>query len=58
MRLEFFKNDDYKKVVNKSKLTFNRIHKSYESCDSYSFKQNEVLMDKPIFFRICSIKIE
>ena len=28
-----------------SKLTF----KSYENCDSYTFKQNEVLMDKPIY---------
>ena len=31
------------------KLTFNRIHKSYENCDSYTLKQNEVLMDKPIY---------
>ena len=29
-------------------MTFNGIHKSYENCDSYTFKQNEVLMDKPI----------
>ena len=32
-----------------SKLTFNGIHKSYDNCDSYTFKQNEVLMDKPIY---------
>ena len=32
-----------------SKLTFNGIHKSYENCDSYIFKQNEALMDKPIY---------
>ena len=25
------------------------IHKSYERCDSYTFKQNEVVMDKPIY---------
>ena len=25
------------------------IHKSYENCDSYSFKQNEVLLDKPVY---------
>ena len=31
------------------KLTFNGIHKSYEKYDSYTFKQNEVLMDKPIY---------
>ena len=32
-----------------SKLTFNGIHKSYENYDSYTFKQNEVLMDEPIY---------
>ena len=32
-----------------SKIIFNGIHKSYENFDSYTFKQNEVLMDKPIF---------
>ena len=31
------------------KLTFNGIHKSYENCDSYTFKQNEVFKDKPSF---------
>ena len=30
-------------------MTFSGIHKSYENCDSYTFKQNEVLMDKPIY---------
>ena len=30
-------------------MTFNGIHKSYENCDSYTFKQNEVLMDQPIY---------
>ena len=30
-------------------MTFNGIHKSYNNCDSYTFKQNEVLMDKPFY---------
>ena len=30
-------------------MTFNGIYKSYENCDSYTFKQNEVLMNKPIY---------
>ena len=30
-------------------MTFSGIHKSYENYDSYTFKQNEVLMDKPIY---------
>ena len=47
--LKFFKKDDYKEIIKyQSKLTFNGIHKSYENCDSYVFKKNEVLMDKPI----------
>ena len=38
-----------KKIIKQqSKLTFDGIHKSYEDCDSYSCKQNEVRMDKPI----------
>ena len=39
-------NDEF--IKQQSKLTFNGIHKSYENSDSYKFKQNEVLMDKPI----------
>ena len=36
-----------KKIINQqSKLTINGIHKSYENCDSYTFKQNQVVMDK------------
>ena len=30
-------------------MTFNGIHKSYENYESYTFKQDEVLMDKPIY---------
>ena len=29
-----------------SNLTFTGTHKSYENCDRYSFRQNEVQMDK------------
>ena len=50
LKLEFIKKDEYKKIITQqSKLTFNGIHKSYENCDSYTFKQNEVLMEKPIY---------
>ena len=50
LKIKFIKKDDYGEIIKqKSKLTFNRIHKSYENCDSYTFKQNEVLMDKPIY---------
>ena len=48
--LKFFRKDEYKEIKKyQSKLTFNGIHKSYENCDSYVFRRNEVLMDKPIY---------
>ena len=50
LKIKFVKKDVYREIVKQqSKLTFNGIHKSYENCDSYTFKQNEVLMDKPIY---------
>ena len=50
LKRKFIKNDDYGEIIKQqSKMTFNGIHKSYENCDSYTHKQNEVLMDKPIY---------
>ena len=50
LKIIFVKKNDYREIVKQqSKLTFNGIHKSYENCGSYTFKQNEVLMDKPIY---------
>ena len=50
IKVEFIRKDDTDKIIKQqSKLTFNRIHKSYDNYDSYTFKQNEVLMDKPIY---------
>ena len=50
LKIKFVKKDDYREIIKQqSKLTFNGIHKSYENCDSYTHKQNEVLMDKPIY---------
>ena len=50
LKIKFIKKDNYKKIIEyQSRLTFSGIHKSYENCDSYTFKQNEVLMDKPIY---------
>ena len=50
MELELFEKDDVLKIFNQQlKLTFNGIHKSYENYDSYTFKQNQVVMDKAIY---------
>ena len=50
LKMKFIKKDDHREIIKQqSKLTFNGIHNSYENSDSYTFKQNEVLMDKPIY---------
>ena len=41
------KDNNEKFIKQQSKLTFNGIHKSYIDYDSYKFRQNEALMDKP-----------
>ena len=50
VKVEFNTKDDKEKVLKQqSKLPFNGIHKSYTDYDSFTFKQNEVLMDKLIY---------
>ena len=47
-KIEFIRKDEEEKMVKcQSKLTFSGIHKSHVKYDSFTFKQNEVLMDKP-----------
>ena len=47
---DFIKICEYDKYIKqKSKSTFNDIHKSYTIYSSYTFKQNEITMDKPIY---------
>ena len=50
LELEIIKEANIKKIINRQpKLTFNGIQKSYENNDSYTFKQNQVVMDKAIY---------
>ena len=50
IKVDIIRKDDIDKIIKQqSKLTFNGIHKSYENYNSYTFKQNEVLMDEPIY---------
>ena len=50
LKTNFVQKDDYREIIKQqSKLTFNGIQKSYENCDSYTFKRNEVIMDKSIY---------
>ena len=49
LKIKFVRKVDESEIIKQqSKLTSNGIHKSYENCDSYTFKQKEVFMDKPI----------
>ena len=58
IRLDLFKGDDTKIIFKlQSILTFNGIHKLYENCDSYTFKQNEVFLDKPIYLGFAILEI-
>ena len=50
LELELIKKDDIKEIIQRqSKLSFNGIQKSFEIYDSYTFKKNEVDMDKAIY---------
>ena len=58
IKIEFIKKDDNDKMIKQqSKLTFNGIQKSYEIYDSHTFKQNEVLMDKPIYLGLAVLEL-
>ena len=59
LTIKIVKKNDYRETKGQqSNLPFNGIHKSYEICDSCTFKQNEVLMDKPIYLGFFCVKIE
>ena len=58
LQLEFIKKVEYKKIAkHQSKLLFNGTHKSHETCDSYSFEQTEVKMDKPIYLGLAVLEL-
>ena len=46
------KDDDESNIKQQSKQAFNRIHKSCILYDSSKFKQNEVILDKPVYVGI------
>ena len=51
LKIRFVKEDEYREIIKQqSKLTFNGIHTSYENCDSYTFIENVVKIDKLRYF--------
>ena len=58
LELELIKKDNVKKIITQqSKLTFKGIQKSYENYDSYTFKQNQVVMDKAIYVGFSTLEL-
>ena len=58
LRLEFIRKYDYKKTIKRySQLTFDGIQKSKENCDNYVFRQNEVLMERPIYLGLAVLEL-
>ena len=58
IKVELLQKDDNAKIIKQqSKLTFNGLHKFYKIYDSNNLKQNEVLMDKPIYLRVAFIEL-
>ena len=58
IKVKLMKKDDIEKIIKQqSKLPFNGIDKTYTIFVSYSFKQNEVLMDKPIYLGIAILEL-
>ena len=50
IKVELIRKDDCDKIIKEqSKLTFIGIHKCYTKYERYTFKQNEVLKDRPIY---------
>ena len=56
--IDFIKKDEIDKIIKQqSMLLLNGIHKSYENCDSYTFKQNEVLVDNSIYLGFAILEL-
>ena len=57
-KIESIKKHDTDQIIKQqSKLTFKGFQKSYENCDGYTFKQNEVLVDKPIYLGFAILEL-
>ena len=58
LNLELIKKDNIQKIIKQqSKLSFNGIQKFYENYDSYTFKKNEIVMDKAIYVGFATLEL-
>ena len=51
------KQGNEKNIKEQSKLTFIGFHKRYKNLDCHTFKQNEVLMFKPICLEVAVLEL-
>ena len=51
------KDDNARNMKQQSKSTFNVIHKSYTFYDTYTLKQNEVLMNRPLYLGLTILEL-
>ena len=57
-KIEIIKKDDNaRNMKQQSKSTFNVIHKSYTFYDTYTLKQNEVLMNRPLYLGLTILEL-
>ena len=58
MKIDFSEKVDNEKFIEKqSRQSFNEIHKSYTRYDSYTLKQSEIVMDKPIYWGFAVLEL-
>ena len=51
------KTENDKTIKQQSKLTFDGVHKLYTNFDSYTFQQNEVITDQPVYLVFAILEI-
>ena len=57
-KIEIIEKDNHNKISKQQRnLTFNGIHKIFNNCDSYLFKEHEILMDKPIYLGVAILEL-
>ena len=58
LKIKIVKKDACREIIKQQSIpTFNGIHKSQENCDSYTFRENEVKMDKLIYLEFSVLKL-
>ena len=58
IKIKFIKKENDEEIIKQqSKLNFNKSHKSYKNYDSCTFKQIEVILDKPIYLGFAVLEL-